>query len=171
MVCLGNICRSPAAEAVMNDVIVRRSLDDQFFVDSCGTGGGNPNWYLDDGFSHHQGDPADPRMQAAAANRGLTLHSRSRPLEKQDFEKFDVIVAMDHSNIDSIEEARQYWGVPPEAKEKVVLMSKFSPDESFRGRAVPDPYYSGSKGFEYALDLIEGACKGLADDLVNHQPQ
>lgn len=152
----------------MTGVLARRNLQEQFFVDSCGTGGGSPNWYMEGGFSHHQGDPADPRMQAAAANRGLALHSKSRPLVKQDFETFDVIVAMDHSNIDSIEEARRYWGVPQDTNAKVVLMSRFSPDEGFRGRAVPDPYYSGAKGFEYALDLIEGACEGLADDLVSH---
>jgi len=165
MLCLGNICRSPAAEAVMNGVLQRRGLQDTFFVDSCGTGGGSPNWYLDGGFSYHEGDRADPRMRQAAMKRDLTLESRSRPLQKEDFDKFEVIVGMDSSNLDSIETARSHWNVA-QPRAKVVLMSQFSPDDGFRGRAVPDPYYSGADGFEYALDLIEGACEGLADHLT-----
>lgn len=164
--CLGNICRSPAAEAVMNGVLTRRNLTDQFFVDSCGTGGGSPTWYLEGGFSNHEGDPADPRMRAAAIARGLTLESRSRPLRGDDFHRFELIVGMDESNIESIEIARNHWNVSKDAPAQVALMSHFSPDHNFRGRPVPDPYWSGPKGFDYALDLIEGACDGLADHLT-----
>lgn len=166
MLCLGNICRSPAAEAVMKDVVSRRGLDESFFVDSCGTGGGSPNWYLEDGFSYHEGDEADPRMRAAAKKRGLDLLSKSRPLRRADFYRFDLIVAMDESNIDSINTAKQHWNVAEDAPARVALMSQFSPDDNFRGRAVPDPYWSGEKGFELALDLIEGACEGLVDELI-----
>ena len=167
MLCLGNICRSPAAEAVMNGVLDKRNLADKYFVDSCGTGGGNPDWYIDGGFSHHVGDPADSRMRAAATKRGLNLESRSRPLNKEDFDKFEYIVGMDSSNLESIETARKYWQVD-DPKAKVVLMSQFSPDEDFRGKAVPDPYWSGPDGFEYALDLIQGACDGLADHIKSN---
>lgn len=149
----------------MNGVLEQRGLTETFFVDSCGTGGGSPDWYIENGFSYHEGDPADPRMRQAAMKRGLTLESRSRPLKPEDFDKFEIIVGMDSSNIQSIETARKYWNVE-QPRAKVAIMSQFSPDESFRGRAVPDPYYSGSDGFEYALDLIEGACEGLADHLT-----
>lgn len=150
----------------MNHVLSKRNLTSDFFVDSCGTGGGSPTWYLDAGLSHHEGDPADPRMRAAAMARGLTLESKSRPLRKDDFHRFELIVAMDDSNIDALHTARQHWNVPSDAKGKVVLMSQFSPDDHFRGRPVPDPYWSGPKGFELALDLIEGACEGLLDQLT-----
>lgn len=105
-------------------------------------------------------------MRAAAIARGLTLESKSRPLCKEDFDRFELIIAMDESNIDAIDTARQHWKVPEDAKAQIALMSKFSPDDSFRGRPVPDPYWSGAKGFELALDLIEGACEGLADQLT-----
>lgn len=154
----------------MKGVIEKRDLQDQFFVDSCGTGGGSPDWYMENGFSHHEGDPADPRMRQAATDRGLTLTSMSRPLRKDDFDKFEVIVGMDDSNLESIQIAKQYWKVSNLAKAKTVLMSNFSSDETFRGRAVPDPYWSGPKGFEYALDLIQDACEGLADHLIQNQP-
>lgn len=152
----------------MNGVLERRNLHDKFVVDSCGTGGGNPEWYMEDGYSYHEGQPADQRMRDAATRRGLTLESRSRPLNKQDFNKFDFIVAMDQSNLESIDVARQYWNIPHDTIAKIVLLSRFSPDEAFRGRAIPDPYFSGPKGFEYALDLIEGACEGLADHLTTN---
>lgn len=80
-VCLGNICRSPSAEAVMQHVVEKRGLAAQYVIDSCGTGGGSDDWYMDGGFSYHVGDPADPRMRAAAEERGITLRSRSRPLK------------------------------------------------------------------------------------------
>ncbi|KAI0566218.1 protein tyrosine phosphatase [Gracilaria domingensis] len=165
MLCTGNICRSPAAEAVMKGVLDKRGLQTDFFVDSCGTGGGSSNWYKESGFSYHEGDLADPRMRAAARKRGLKLESRSRPLAKDDFDKFEVIVAMDSYNLSAIETARQYWNVDS-PKARIVLMSEFSPDESFKGKPIPDPYWSGADGFEYALDLIEGACEGLADHLI-----
>lgn len=169
MLCLGNICRSPAAEAVMRAAVEKRGLGDTVFVDSCGTGGGSPDWYKEDGWSFHKGDPADPRMRQAAEARGMNLTSRSRPLQKADFVDFDVIVAMDSSNLVSIGTAKSYWGVQ-DARAKVVLMSHFSPDKKFRGQPVPDPYYGGEHGFEHALDLIEGACEGLLDELVAEIP-
>lgn len=155
----------------MKDVVSRRGLDDKFLIDSCGTGGGSPNWYLEGGFSYHEGDQADPRMRAAAKKRGLSLLSRSRPLRKEDFYRFDLIVGMDENNIESINTAKQHWNVSDDAPSRVALMSQFSPDESFRGRPVPDPYWSGDQGFELALDLIQGACEGLVDELIASEAQ
>lgn len=170
MLCLGNICRSPAAEAVMKGVIKSRDLQDDLFVDSCGTGGGSPNWYMEGGFSYHRGDNADSRMTQAANKRGLNVDSVSRPLCPEDFDKFDIIIAMDSNNIESIETARKHWGVnQPHAE--IALMSEFSSDKNFRGQAVPDPYYSGADGFEYALDLIQDACDGLADHMTKDLPK
>lgn len=167
MLCLGNICRSPAAEAVMNKVLSDRGLNEKYFVDSCGTGGGSLDWYMENGFSHHTGSAPDIRMQYAAKQRGYVLDTRSRPLNKDDFDRFDYIIAMDSSNLDSVETARQHWGIDDDkANGKVMLMSEFSSDESFRGKGVPDPYYSGQDGFDHALDLILDSCNGLADFLV-----
>lgn len=167
MLCLGNICRSPAAEAVMKGVLTKRNMSDSFFVDSCGTGGGYPNWYKENGRSYHEGGPPDERMQAAAERRGIVVDGASRPLHPDDFDRFDMIVAMDDSNLENIDLARRYWGINnPHAQ--ISLLSSFSPDEGFRGRAVPDPYYSGPAGFDYALDLIENSCDGLADHLANN---
>lgn len=169
MVCLGNICRSPAAEAVFRARVAARD-DVAMDVDSCGTGGGSSTWYRDGGFSYHEGDGADSRMQRVASARGYKLTSRSRPLRPEDFAEFDVIVGMDASNLESIDIARRHWGVGEPGAEgvaKVALLSTFSSDESFRGRAVPDPYYGGEFGFEHALDLIEGACDGLIDAVAS----
>lgn len=93
-VCLGNICRSPTAEAVFTTVAERRGVADTMTIDSCGTGGGSPDWYREGGWSYHEGDAADARMRDHALRRGITLTSRSRPLTPQDLTTFDFIVAM-----------------------------------------------------------------------------
>jgi protein-tyrosine phosphatase len=169
MVCLGNICRSPAAEAVLQAAAARRGLEVE--VDSCGTGGGSPTWYMSDGFSYHEGDPGDARMRAAAAARGVEITSRSRPLRPGDLEgdrMFDLVVGMDRENLRAMERARAAWNkegrcAVPEVKWR--MLSEFSNDEGFRGKPVPDPYYGGAEGFEHALDLIEGAADGILDEL------
>jgi protein-tyrosine phosphatase len=147
-------------------------------VDSCGTGGGSRNWYKPGGFSYHEGDDADSRMTEAAARRGLDVCSISRPLSQADFEngKEGFLVAMDDENLREIAIAREYWAkqdggaagerIRDENAFKAVLLSEYSSDKSFRGRGVPDPWYSGKDGFEHALDLIEGACEGLADSVL-----
>jgi protein-tyrosine phosphatase len=169
MVCLGNICRSPAAEAVLRAAAAHRALP--LVVDSCGTGGGSPEWYAAGGFSHHEGDAGDPRMRAAAAARGLDITSRSRPLVPADLEgagAFDVIVGMDGDNLRAMETARRAWvreGRCAGGEVRWRLLSEFSKDEAFRGQPVPDPYYGGRRGFEHALDLIEGAADGILDEL------
>lgn len=168
MLCLGNICRSPAAEAVLKQIVTRRGVADKFDIDSCGTGGGSESWYMDGGFSWHEGDDADPRMIQAASSRGIQITSKSRPLQKDDFDRFDWIVTMDSNNTEAVETARAYWRVPRD-KANVALLSSFSNDNDFKGRPVPDPYFGGQRGFEHALDLIEGACEGLVDRLVGEE--
>ncbi|CAG9464216.1 unnamed protein product [Pedinophyceae sp. YPF-701] len=173
-VCLGNICRSPTAEAVFNMVVERAGVADSFDIDSCGTGGGNPGWYKEGGWSYHEGDPADSRMKAAAQPRNVCLTSISRPLKPEDFSRFDYIIGMDDSNMRAISTAAEYWAssaklgkdMPPldECMSKVRLMTKYCRDNK-GAQSVPDPYYGGPQGFEVVLDLLEDACEGLLADI------
>lgn len=149
-VCLGNICRSPAAEGVMLHLIEQRGLQDRIEVDSAGTYGG------------HAGSLPDQRMRVHARRRGYDLTHRSRRVTGQDFENFDVIVAMDSSNLMNL---RDMAATIEEAR-KIVPMGKYIrqyPHYDY----VPDPYYEGSEGFELVLDLLEDACEALLDDLVS----
>ena len=134
-VCLGNICRSPAAEGVF------RSMAPECQIDSAGTG----NW--------HVGDPPYPAMQAAALARGHDLSTqRARQFHAGDFDAFDIIVAMDNDNLRAIEAQRPAGNTTP-----VRLFMDFAPDAG--ADRVPDPYYTGD--FDEALDLIEQAARGL----------
>lgn len=140
-VCLGNICRSPAAEGV-----VRRAFDAAGIaaeLDSAGTGG----W--------HVGAPPDPRMQAAARARGIDLSGlRARRARPEDFVAFDLILAMDSDNLADLESIR-----PEGARAELRRMLDFHPNPPRRD--VPDPYYGGDAGFDHVLDLLEGAAEGL----------
>ncbi len=124
-VCLGNICRSPAAEGVMQDLIHKRGLTGEILVDSAGTS------------SFHIGEPADRRMQLAAKQRGFDLTSRSRQATVRDYSKFDLIIAMDRNNY---RELSTLFGEPTG---KLHLLSEYLPPES--PRDVPDPYHGGPK--------------------------
>ncbi len=138
-VCLGNICRSPSAEAVMKDLCERQGIADEVFIDSAGTG----DW--------HVGHPADPRAIEAAERRGLTLTSIARQVQPSDFENFDLIVAMDSSNrADLIELSGSEDGI--------MLLREAGGDEDLD---VPDPYFGAGDGFEEMLDLIEYHCTAL----------
>lgn len=155
----------------MQHVVEKRGLAAQYVIDSCGTGGGSDDWYMDGGFSYHVGDPADPRMRAAAEERGITLRSRSRPLKPSDLGEFDHILAMDPSNIAAIHEAADHWraqgklGVPrrEELSLKVRLITDYS--TKHRGKPIPDPYYGGRRGFEEVLDLLTDTCDELVQAL------
>ncbi|KAK9823202.1 hypothetical protein WJX72_001079 [[Myrmecia] bisecta] len=165
-VCLGNICRSPSAEAVFKTVVDRAGVTDAFHIDSCGTGGGSRNWYQPGGFAYHVGDPADPRMNQAAKARGIALTSRSRPLRPEDLVDYDLIIGMDSANVAEIQVAADFWAsqhdIPTNYREKVKLMCSFLTSNKFKGALeVPDPYYGGKAGFERVLDLLEDACEGL----------
>ena len=148
-VCLGNICRSPAAEGVFLHLLKQRGLIDQFVVDSAGTGG----W--------HVGNPADRRMTAAANRRGIDLPSRARQISLDDFSSFDLVLTMDNDNLAAVESLAQEAG--PNAMTTVKPMLSYS--RRFNETEVPDPYYGGEAGFEHVLDLLEDACSTLLDEL------
>ena len=126
---------------------------------------------MDGGFSYHEGDAADSRMSAVAAARGVRLTSRSRPLTPADLSDFDLIVGMDENNLAAIQRAAEHWkakhDIPPDHASKVKLMTDYLRDPKYAGkfREVPDPYYSGTSGFELVLDLLEDACDGLVEEL------
>lgn len=140
-VCLGNICRSPAGENVMNHLLAREGLAPQFEVDSAGTAG------------YHIGDPPDPRMTKAARARGIEMKGRARQVKPADFEEFDWIFAMDRSNHEDLRHVRQKARNPTA---RLVLFCEFC--ERHDEREVPDPYYGGHEGFEKVLDLLEDGC-------------
>ncbi|MBN1515197.1 low molecular weight phosphotyrosine protein phosphatase [Candidatus Sumerlaeota bacterium] len=142
-VCLGNICRSPAAEGTMKRLVEQAGRQDEFFIDSAGTG----RW--------HVGELPDERMQRAAAARGLLLDSRGRQIKAQDLESFDLILAMDsenYRNILDLDRTGKYH-------DKVKMMLSYLDGDG--PKDVPDPYYGGSDGFDRVLDLLEKACSRL----------
>ena len=150
-VCLGNICRSPAAEAVFKQKIKERDLEKLFVVDSAGTGG----W--------HVGNLADPRMRETALSRGIELTSRSRQIEDNDLYEFDHILVMDKDNLNAVKSLIKDNTYPINSKIKLILSysKKSQLDE------VPDPYYGGQNGFENVLDLLDDAIDELIDSLID----
>lgn len=145
-VCLGNICRSPAAQAVMERIVAERGISDKVEVDSAGISG------------YHRGDLPDKRMRVHAARRGLQLTHLSRPVSHSDFERFDLIIGMDDANVDDL--CDMAFSLEEEAK--VVQISRFF--RNYKGQdCIPDPYYGGSEGFENVLDLLDDACGTIAD--------
>ncbi len=147
-VCLGNICRSPSAEAVMKKLVHDAGLDGRIKVDSAGIIG------------YHEGEKADLRMRSHAARRGYKLDSISRPVRTEDFFDFDLIIGMDNRNIDDLKRKAPDL----ESVEKIHQMTEYAQDKLYD--YVPDPYYSGAEGFELVLDLLEDACAGLLKELV-----
>ena len=142
-VCLGNICRSPTAEGVLRTLAAREAPELAIEVDSAGTA------------AYHAGEAPDPRTRQAAARRGYDLTAlRARIVEPGDFERFDLIVAMDRENL---RELRQR--APAGAHERLRLFLEFAPQAG--PEDVPDPYYGGPNGFEEVLDLVEAATRGL----------
>jgi len=144
-VCLGNICRSPTAESVLQTLVVERGLQGQVHADSAGTG------------RYHIGEPADLRMQETASRRGYVLASVARQVTREDFERFGLIVAMDRENL------RDLRDLEPRPRGQVKLFSDFLPLDY--PRDVPDPYL-GEAGFDRALDIIEHGCPAILDDLM-----
>lgn len=147
-VCLGNICRSPAAQGIMQSIIDTRGLTSQFLLDSAGT------------YAGHAGELPDKRMRIHAARRGYDLTHRSRPIHESDFDRFDLIVAMDDSNYHNL----RRMAPSPEDERKIVRMTRFCRRHPGHDH-IPDPYYDGASGFELVLDLLEDACQGLLDSL------
>lgn len=142
-VCLGNICRSPSAEAVFKACVARAGMEEQVEIDSAGIIG------------YHAGEGADPRMKRHASRRGYRLTSISRPVVAADFDRFDLIIGMDDQNIRDL----QRKAPRGQHRAEIRRMTDFS--VQFDETEVPDPYYSGADGFEYVLDLLEDACEGL----------
>ena len=149
-VCMGNICRSPSGEAVMNGLIVKNNLQDRIECDSAGTIG------------YHTGEPADARMQRHAQKRVYDRTSIARQIKHLDFDRFDYIIAMDkenYNNILALDSEEKY-------RNKISLMMDFATQHD--DSEVPDPYYGGEQGFEYVLDLLEDACLGLLEHIVKN---
>ena len=150
-VCLGNICRSPAAEGIFNQKIKERDLENFFVVDSAGTG----NW--------HVGNLPDQRMRSTALSRGIELNSRSRQIEENDLYEFDQILVMDKDNLNAVKSLTKDQKNPINSKIKLILnYSKNSQLDE-----VPDPYYGGQNGFEKVIDLLDDAIDGLIDSLMD----
>lgn len=144
-VCMGNICRSPAAENVMRHQIDQQGLSHAFALDSAGTIG------------LHAGNRPDARMIEAATRRGIAMTGRARQIVPGDLHEFDWVLVMDRENLADVQDMSRHHG-PGQAR--VVLFGEFC--ETHRGVAeVPDPYYGGPEGFERVLDLLEDGCAGL----------
>jgi protein-tyrosine phosphatase len=149
-VCLGNICRSPSAENIMNHLIAQRQLGDQVVCDSAGTA------------SYHVGSRPDRRMTQAAKARGIDLVGQARQFDVIDFDHFDYILAMDQQNY------RDIMALDPAGQhvDRVRLMCDFC--RTHPDREVPDPYYGGPEGFTYVIELLLDACEGFLDHILDH---
>jgi protein-tyrosine phosphatase len=146
-VCMGNICRSPSAEAVFHNMVLRNKLEERIEVASAGTHGS------------HAGSPADRRSHQAASRRGFDLDKhRARQLTHQDFDVYDYILIMDQANHEHVMAM-----CPVDHFEKVHYLMDFAPQLGVK--EVPDPYYGGVDGFDHVLDLVEAACAGLLSDI------
>jgi protein-tyrosine phosphatase len=142
-VCLGNICRSPTAEAVMGQQLEQAGLAGRVTIDSAGTG----PWHI--------GEAPDGRAQQAARGRGYDMSPlRARQIGAADFERFDLLIAMDDANVAALQRI-----CPPQHRDKIRLLMEFATDADTR--EVADPFFGGSDGFERVLDQCEAACRGL----------
>ena len=146
-VCLGNICRSPMAEAIMQTLVNETGLGQRFHIDSAGL------------ISYHEGEGADPRMKAHAYRHGYRLTHISRPVRPADFDDFDLIIGMDDSNYDKLRRLAPTL----EAEAKIRRMADYCTLHVIDH--VPDPYYGGSQGFENVIEILEDACRGLFEEL------
>lgn len=146
-VCLGNICRSPTAEGIFQHLVNERGLQSYFYIDSAGTS------------AYHIGEPANSKSRQTAKERGIELKSRARRFENEDLGEFDMIVAMDHENLENIK-ALDKSGT---FEEKIVMLREYdpSPDDG----EVPDPYYGGMDGFQNVFDIVKRSCENLLDEL------
>ena len=147
-VCLGNICRSSAADEIMRVKVAEAGLSDEFEIDSAGTYGG------------HTGDLPDPRMRAAGKRRGYNFTHRSRKGRSEDLERFDLLLAMD----DSVYESLSRLAPIVDSLQKLERMADYIP-RHFGYDYVPDPYYEGAEGFELVLDMLEEGCRELLEEL------
>jgi len=148
-VCLGNICRSPAAEAIFISLIEKKGLSDEFIVDSAGTG------------SWHIGKKADSRMRIAAEKRDINIFSRARQITSKDFDQFNYILAMDDSNFINIQDLKNRTS--PTSFGSIKKIQDFR--SIFNEHEVPDPYFGGDEGFDYVLDILEDSVSGFLESI------
>jgi protein-tyrosine phosphatase len=150
-VCTGNICRSPTAEGVFRKLVADAGMSGAILADSAGTHG------------YHVGEPPDARAQTAAANRGYDLSGlRARKVERGDFERFHLVVAMDRGHLAIL--SRMAGDAAPKLKLMMSYASRFSEKD------VPDPYYGGAQDFEQVLDMLEDSARGLLDSVRRAAP-
>lgn len=146
-VCTGNICRSPTAEGIFRKLVNDAGLSGRIVVDSAGTHG------------YHIGEPPDPRTQEAAAQRGYDLSRlRARKFQREDFQRFDLVLAMDRDNHGILARLAQ-----PSAGHRLRMMMEYA--SQFQETEVPDPYYGGPEGFDRVLDMLEDAARGLLEEI------
>ncbi|ADE11991.1 low molecular weight protein-tyrosine-phosphatase [Sideroxydans lithotrophicus] len=151
--CMGNICRSPTAEAVFRHYVAQAGLAERIHIDSAGT------------HDYHIGEAPDVRTQRAAKQRGYDMSDlRGRQVEAGDFKRFDYVLAMDEANLDILQRLR-----PRDAQSHLGLFLEFA--ECYREREVPDPYFGGADGFEHVLDMVEDAANGLLRHVRQHHLQ
>lgn len=147
-VCLGNICRSPAAEGLLRHFVHKQSKEEAFHIQSCGLG----DWYV--------GHLPDERMREAAKNRGIVLASRAQLFKKEFFDQFDYIFAADHEVLNAL----YRHALSPAHKTKLHLMTAYS--SCYPGEDVLDPFYQGGQAFERVLDMLEDSCEGFLEHLI-----
>jgi protein-tyrosine phosphatase len=146
-VCMGNICRSPTAQGVFRSLVQKAGLDKQILTDSAGT------------HAYHIGEAPDPRSAQTAKRHHVMIDDlRARKVQKEDFDEFDYIIAMDQDNYHNLQTLSS-----SQHQEKLHLLMDFAPFLPYR--EVPDPYYGGPGGFDKVFDMIEAACKGLLEDI------
>lgn len=150
-VCMGNICRSPTADAVFRHHVKSARLDHLIHIDSAGT------------HAYHIGEPPDRRSQQAALKRGYSMQGlRARRVTQEDFSRFQYILAMDHHNLEELQQ-----DCPPQYNSRLRLFLQYS-NQWNTHQEVPDPYYGGSHGFERVLDLVENASQGLLSHILKN---
>tara|TARA_Y100000589_G_C27139619_1_gene624068 strand:+ start:930 stop:1409 length:480 start_codon:yes stop_codon:yes gene_type:complete len=149
-VCLGNICRSPAAEAIFLDLIRKKGLQERFIVDSAGTG------------SWHIGKKSDSRMRIAAKERGIIINSKARQINKDDFQKFNYILTMDNLNYHDVVNLRNEESQSDYSK--ILKMQEFA--SKYSEKEVPDPYFGGDEGFNNVLDILGDSVDGFLDKVL-----
>ena len=150
-VCLGNICRSPSAEAIFDSIVAEKEQSDSFEIDSAGTSG------------HHTGQLSDPRMRETALEYNIQITSRSRQFDYSDFHHFNYIIVMDDSNLQdivSLDSKNQFH-------KKIHKMTDFG--QGIEDEFIPDPYYGGEEGFHNVVRLLSKCCEGLYSHIIkNH---
>ncbi len=149
-VCLGNICRSPAAEGIMKKIVSQKGADGLFEIDSAGLYGG------------HSGEKADKRMRAVGKDRGYDFTSISRQVDAEsDFKHFDYVIAMDYDNVSGLKRLTN----DSDELQKIDIITNYNVQRN--DKYVPDPYYGGTNGFHEVIDILEDCCEGLFRKIMN----